>query len=816
MLLERYDPERPPAKEGDPGMRTLELACAENLTRIKSTLVAGTLVDASFVFSDVVKAYSCRHCKRMGDQSGKWNKCNSDGVAKHMMRPSHLEFLFDNVSPANPHADAGAHARDVTESLMPPRPPRRAGGSERPRHVDTEQIAVDKAIIKESLGVLGIPLHRAYESDLLKAACSRVAGGGTRVSPLSSLYAMVPEVLQEEIERIRSELEGARVSIACDSAGFFGTGRLGIIACYVDPATGSLTTRSLAVVSGGGKAAAALAVIIENTLKEFGLAPDRIVSISGDAENTNLALFRQLETFGIFVRLPCFSHLLSTAGKLVVCPPLDRLRLAFTAATSNSYNACELLQNAYIAAHPGVTVPVIVAFSETRFYSLYEYVAETLIPFLDTLGILARGRQLREATSRTKAQTSFSDHATPHKRVVYSDGFTALLDVYLAEADVLHRVLPMYTQLLGPLVHACYALESAHIGAHTAEVLASLMTYIDTADAEKLARAPYAPCADLDASAAFEYLREHLGLDANRVDVLFPADSERPKSYKTSRLFYESVRFLDPLFLESQLAIEVRRGTALAAAREHVAREHLLAFRGHPWSTRVARELHDDPDFERACDEITVLLSALRQPDVRGPLEATTDAYARSIELRSPYAARSSALFDWWCHEDRRAKFPSLHRLYQTVVAMMPSNCAMERKISSWRDLVTPQQSSSSHNYFETMCILYTNTKVRKADLLSLRKGTILETKGRKRKRNPASAAAATRALRAEIAENTDRVRSLASAAPIAAAARPRSLFDLIADGSRDDHSNDDESAGASSSEHAHHNRKASARALRR
>ncbi len=35
MLLERYDPERPPAKEGDPGMRTLELACAENLTRTR-------------------------------------------------------------------------------------------------------------------------------------------------------------------------------------------------------------------------------------------------------------------------------------------------------------------------------------------------------------------------------------------------------------------------------------------------------------------------------------------------------------------------------------------------------------------------------------------------------------------------------------------------------------------------------------------------------------------------------------------------------------------------------------------------------------
>lgn len=265
----------------------------------------------------------------------------------------------------------------------------------------------------------------------------------------------------------------------------------------------------------------------------------------------------------------------------------------------------------------------------------------------------------------------------------------------------------------------------------------------------------------------------HLAFGADDDGPHFANATDRQKGYKNSRLFYNNSRFLDPLFLVSQLQAELRAGAAPAAARKFVAQELLRAFVAHPWSAHVARELHQEAYFGDACEELSALLNALQQPDVAdslASLQASTDVYPRTIELRSPYAARSRELFDWWHQPGHHERYPALHTLYVTVVAMMPSNCAMERKISSWRELVTLQQSSSTDATFETMCILNTNEKSRKSEEVFARKGTIVEPNVRKRKRNPASNAQGTRALQAEVAENMDRVRSVAAVAAAPAA----------------------------------------------
>eukprot|EP00030_Apusomonadida_sp_AF-17_P002320 a339284_112.p1 GENE.a339284_112~~a339284_112.p1 ORF type:complete len:1066 (-),score=228.71 a339284_112:23-2830(-) len=727
-------------------MRTEKHVNAENLARALSLKVQQAIAKMLAVNDDGT-SYRCLlpECKNKGDQPGGENILSSDNIYKHLMSQSHSRAVFkDEVlkvmhPPPAEAATAPPPPSDAMALVMqrgrPPGPGRPLQARETTKPVNERQVHVDVRFVGLAYGDLGTALHRASGSEQLRAACALLFGNGeTGVSPLSTLYRdAVPRARNAEILLIRKEIDGAFVSVACDGASFLGEARFGIIIRFVCPRTKQLKARSLTVASGGGKSAAALAAIIVAALRQFDLLPEQVVSLSGDAENKNLALFKALEAIGVGARQPCLSHLLSTAGKLVICPPLDRLRAAFTAATSNSYHARDLLHAAFRAVYPGAPEPTIHAFSDTRFYSLYVFLVETLLPYLAALERLARGRRHHPASEGRRARTTFA-RLTDDKPIEHTATVTALLEAYLADRDTLPRVLQEYKILLAPLVNACFALESSYIGPLTGTVLSSLTAYIRAKD-------NYVPDADLDASPAFAYVSEHLVVDADSLDNTDFADATvRAQSYMMSHLLWERLRFLDPLFLESELKQLLQRRTDVATARRSVAQNHIIAFGDHPWFPRIAPHLQTEPDLQLASDEICRLLASLQQPDDSGTLaklRESTLEHARSVHLRSSFAKRAEALFDWWHARGRAELFPRLHALYRTVVAMMPSNCEMERTISKWRDLVTPQQSSSSHELFETMVVLFTNTQTRKHEKEHALRNTFVDVSRRKRKAAP-------------------------------------------------------------------------------
>lgn len=760
QILQHYEPELTVAKLGERNYSTSKAVNEENKRRITSVLVATRIVEQDFDISADGTQFRClcTGCKSKGRQFGKWNALHATTIRRHLKRICHLRSMIQDetkVPHTNPHACPVAA-----------QPPRRLLAGERP--TDPAQDQVDLAFICEVYAVLGIPLGRGFESEVLKAALTQQVDGRTAVSPLSTLYSKVPLAFAAEIRRLLAELNGASVSIACDGASFFGIGRFGVLVVFV--LDGKLVIRSLAVTSGGSKTADALANNVIEALRDFDLTPARVVSISGDAENTNLALFAALGGFGISLHLPCFSHLLSNAGKRVHFPALSRLQQAFTAATANSYRAGDELRRAFKKLNPGMPAPGIHTVADTRFHSMYTNAVDTLLPYLRALELMAKGRKVHARTTQKKTQrVTFTSPHDSARDVEYTPLMTALLDAYLADAATLTRYLPIYERLLAPVVNAGFSLESTYVGPLTAHILSSLLAFFN--DATALAEIGYAPSAAFDATPAIEYVQTHLDLYLDSVDDDFGGELERPRVYKRSYLFYQYVRFLDPLYLEWLLR-SVDPHQTLSEACNTVANQQLDTFKEHPWSIRIASQLWTDAVFKAASTELSALLQYLNgrhQPGgnaVQVELRTSTAEYARFCESHDPIATRAEQLFRWWHSPERGTQFPIIQKIYQTVVTMMPSNCAIERRISSWRDLVTPQQSSSTPETFETMCILYDNHKARALEQeLALRNTIFASQLTRKRTADPDSARERARARQKKVGSMMQSVRARAAAA---------------------------------------------------
>ena len=217
--------------------------------------------------------------------------------------------------------------------------------------------------------------------------------GGYRIAGRRTMSDLIPFIHQQEVKRVKSEIEGRKVSVIFD-----GTTRLGeamaIIVRFVDAEWGIqqrlIRIQLLAKSLTGEEIARELLFVLQ---AQYGIASGLLVATMRDrASVNNLALSILRVMYPQALDVGCFSHTIDNAGRKLATPILDEFLSAWVSLFSHSPKGR--------LAWKSRTCIAVRSYSQTRWWSKWEVEKQLMEMYGDVLPFLEENEDVGQATRK--------------------------------------------------------------------------------------------------------------------------------------------------------------------------------------------------------------------------------------------------------------------------------------------------------------------------------------------------------------------------------------------------------------------------------
>ena len=261
-------------------------------------------------------------------------------------------------------------------------------GETLPEDVRVYRVKVLSTFLKADVPINKIPVFR----EILEENALRLAGR----NPMSDL---IPFVLQEEKQQIRSEINNKPISVILD-----GTTRLGealaAIIRYVEPTDFCIQQRlvRLQVVTKSMTGEEIAREILSVLSTQYGVVSSHLLAAMHDRASTctnNVAMRSIRILYPSLLDIGCYSHTIDHVGEKFITPTLHEFGLLWVSLFSHSPKACVAWRS-------------MASYSKTRWWSRWEVFQQVMAQFGDLVPFLEEISDVAPAT-RSKLHSLLGD-----------------------------------------------------------------------------------------------------------------------------------------------------------------------------------------------------------------------------------------------------------------------------------------------------------------------------------------------------------------------------------------------------------------------